>query len=156
MSTSTHQSVRKELMIKTSADRAFRAFTEQLDKWWPRSHHIGKAEMKQAVLEPGEGGRWYEIGVDGSECNWGKVLVWNPPTKLVLAWQINANWQFDPSFLTHVEVNFVQEGPKLTRFTLEHQDIDKFGAKANDIWAAFDSEGGWTGMLNTFAKFAEA
>jgi hypothetical protein len=152
---SKHDSVRKELMIKASADHAFRTFTEQIDKWWPRSHHIGKAEMKQAVLEPREGGRWYEIGIDGSECNWGKVLVWNPPTKLVLAWQITAQWQYDPNFLTHVEVNFAEVSPRVTRFTLEHRDIDKFGAKAPDMWTAFDSDGGWLGMLKAFSALAE-
>jgi hypothetical protein len=51
----------------------------------------------------------------GSECNWGKVLVWNPPAKLVLAWQINAEWQYDPSLVREVEVNFIEEGSKLTQ-----------------------------------------
>ena len=63
--------------------------------------------------------------------------------------------QFDPAFLTHVEVTFAAEGPKLTRFTLEHRDIEKFGDKANEIWTAFDSDGGWGGMLNAFARLAE-
>jgi uncharacterized protein YndB with AHSA1/START domain len=116
---STLASVRKELTIKASQARAFRTFTELIDEWWPRSHHIGKVELKKAVLEPRQGGRWYEIGVDGSECNWGRVLVWDPPARLILAWQINADWQYDPNLVTEVEVNFVQEGPNLTRFTLE-------------------------------------
>lgn len=148
--------VRKELMINASQRRAFRAFTEQMDLWWPKSHHIGKSEMKKAVLEPKQGGRWYEIGVDGTECTWGKVLVWNPPHKLVLAWQITAEWQYDPNFLTEVEANFVEKGPKLTSFNLEHRNIEKFGSKAEEIWSAFDSEGGWTGMLKSFAAIAES
>ena len=130
-------------------------FTEQMDQWWPRSHHIGKAEMKKAVLETREGGRWYEIGVDGSECNWGKVLRWNPPYKLVLAWQINSEWQYDPNLTTEVEVNFIEKEPKLTRLTLEHRDIEKFGIKAHEVWSALDSEGGWMGMLKVFAELAE-
>ena len=109
----TNDVVRKELMINASQRRAFQAFTEQMDLWWPRSHHIGKSEMKEAVLETKQGGRWYEVGVDGTECNWGKVLVWNPPHKLVLAWQITAEWQYDPNFLTEVEVNFSEKGPKI-------------------------------------------
>jgi hypothetical protein len=40
-----------------------------------------------------------------------KVLVWNPPHKLVLAWQITAEWQYDPNFLTEVEANFIEKGP---------------------------------------------
>lgn len=66
-----NDAVRKELMINASPRRAFQAFTEQMDLWWPKSHHIGKSEMKKAVLETKQGGRWYEIGVDGTECNWG-------------------------------------------------------------------------------------
>ena len=123
--TKSHAPVQKELLIKASPAHAFRVFTEQMDQWWPRSHHIGKAEMKKAVLETREGGRWYEIGVDGSECNWGKVLRWNPPHKLVLAWQINSEWQYDPQLITEVEVNFIEKEPKLTRLTLEHRDIEK-------------------------------
>jgi uncharacterized protein YndB with AHSA1/START domain len=156
MPRSTLTSVRKELIIKTSQARAFQAFTELIDQWWPRSHHIGKAELQTVVLEPRQGGRWYEIGVDGSECDWGRVLLWDPPNKLVLAWQINADWQHDPSLVTEVEVNFGEEAHDLTRFTLEHRDIEKFGVKAQEMWKAFDSEGGWTGILNTFAKLAES
>jgi len=148
--------VRKELTIHASQKQAFQTFTKELDLWWPRSHHIGKVEMKQAVLETKEGGRWYEIGVDGSECNWGKVLIWNPPRKLVLAWQITAEWQYDPNFLTEVEANFIEQGPNLTHFTLEHRNIDRFGEKAQQIWGAFDSDGGWTGIIREFAKVAEA
>ena len=155
MSGTKHEPVRKELTIKASQARAFQAFTERMDRWWPRSHHIGTTEMKELVLEPRQGGRWYEIGVDNSECNWGKVLVWNPPRKVVLAWQITAEWRYDPDFVTEVEVNFIEEGAKLTRFTLEHRNIEKFGIKAQEMWSAFDSEGGWTGMMKAFAKVAE-
>jgi uncharacterized protein YndB with AHSA1/START domain len=148
--------VRKELMISASQKRAFQTFTDGLDLWWPRAHHIGKAELKRAVLEAKANGRWYEIGVDGSECDWGRVLVWNPPHKIVLAWQITAAWQYDPNFLTEVEVNFVELGPNLTQFTLEHRNIDRFGEKAPQMWSAFDSDGGWGGLSASFAKAAEA
>jgi len=156
MTSKVHEPVRKELVIQASQKTAFKAFTEGMDSWWPRSHHIGKAEMSKAVLEPSQGGRWYEIGVDGSECNWGKVLEWKPYTKLILAWQITADWQFDPDFVTEVEMNFIEEGPKLTRFVFEHRNIERFGVKAVDVWTAFNSEGGWTGLLAAFAKAAES
>ena len=155
MTAAKMESVRKEVVVKASQQRAFQAFTEKMDGWWPRSHHIGKADLKQAVLETREGGRWYEIGVDGSECSWGKVLVWNPPARLVLAWQITAEWQYDPNFSTEVEVTFADEGPKLTRVTLEHRNIGRFGVKAEAMWSSFDSDGGWGGMLVAFGKLAE-
>jgi uncharacterized protein YndB with AHSA1/START domain len=75
---------------------------------------------------------------------------------LIPAWQINADWQYDPNLVTEVEVNFAKQGPNLTRFTLEHRDIEKFGVKAQEMWKAFDSDMGWTGILSAFAKLAES
>ena len=81
-------SVNKEIVVQ-APERAFRVFTENFDRWWPRSHHIGKADMKAAIMEPRTNGRWYERGVDGSECEWGYVIAWEPPHRVVLAWQLN-------------------------------------------------------------------
>ena len=96
--------VRRQIVVEASPARAFAAFTEQLDAWWPRTHKIGKAPMKRAVMETKAGGRWFEIDDDGSECNWGKVLAWEPPRRLVLAWQINGRWQYDANLVTEVVV----------------------------------------------------
>ena len=148
--------VHKELTLDLSPPEVFRAFTEDLDRWWPCSHKIGKTELKRAVLEPREGGRWYEIDDDGSECDWGRVAVWRPPTRLVLSWQITAAWKFDPDFSTSVEVSFLAEGSKQTHLTLQHRDLDKFGETASKMQVAFDSEHGWTGLLDSFAKYMAA
>jgi uncharacterized protein YndB with AHSA1/START domain len=153
--TKSFRPVLKELTVKASPARAFQVFTEQFDRWWPKSHHIGKADIKQAILEGRAGGRWYEIGVDGSECDWGKVVVWDPPNRLVLVWQINAEWKYDANLATEVEISFVELGPKLTRVTLEHRDIEKFGISAKQVWNALDSERGWTGLLASFVQEAE-
>jgi hypothetical protein len=70
--------IRYAVTVPLPADRAFTLFTEGYNTWWP-GHHIGKAEMAEAVLEPRVGGRYYERGVDGSECAWGTVLACDPP-----------------------------------------------------------------------------
>lgn len=88
--------VRKKIVVAMSPERAFRIFTEGIDRWWPREHHIGESPLKRAVLEPRAGGRWYAVSEDGSECDTGKVLVWEPPRRLVLAWQITAQWKLTP------------------------------------------------------------
>jgi uncharacterized protein YndB with AHSA1/START domain len=152
----TDVAVRKTVTVNSSADQAFKVFTEGFDSWWPRSHKVGDADLKQAVLEGKEGGRWYEIDVDGNECDWGRVLVWDPPRRLVLAWQLDAGWHYDPNFLTEVEVTFVPEEADRTRVELEHRDLDRFGASREQMRLAFGSEGGWAGLLEAYARTAGA
>jgi uncharacterized protein YndB with AHSA1/START domain len=148
-------SVQKSVLVDAPQAHAFAVFTEGQTGWWPlATHHIGKAPAQAAVLEPRPGGRWYERGVDGSECDWGRVLVWEPPQRLVLAWEISAEWQHDPNLRTEVEVRFIAVGPRSTRVELEHRNVERFGDKAEQMRAAFDSEGGWNLLLQAFAKAA--
>lgn len=146
-------SVRKEIVVEVSRERAFRVFTEEHGAWWPLStHHIGEKPAETAILEPRVGGRWFERAADGSECEWGKVLVWDPPSRLVLAWEISAAWKHDETVATEVEIRFVTLGPALTRVELEHRELDRLGAAAEAMRSAFDSEGGWSSLLRLFAE----
>ena len=147
--------IRKQVTVGAPIEKAFRVFTEGFDGWWPRGHHIGKSGMKQAVMEQKPGGRWYEIGDDGSTCEWGKVLAWEPPTRLVLAWQITSQWAYDPNFVTEVEVTFAPLGTSETLVTLEHKHMDRFGDGWQTHFASMDSEGGWGRLLKIFAADAE-
>jgi uncharacterized protein YndB with AHSA1/START domain len=151
----SQNSVRKTLIVEASAERAFQVFTEKHGVWWPlATHHIGKVPARTAIIEPRESGRWYEQGEDDSECNWGRVLVWDPPHRLVLAWQITSDWQYDPVFFTEVEVRFISEGEHRTRVEFEHRNLDAFGAKAEAVRAMIGAPGGWPGILAKFAEFA--
>jgi uncharacterized protein YciI len=144
--------VRKQIVVETSAERAFRVFTQKIDRWWPKQHHIGASPMERAVIEPGVGGRWYAICVDGTECDTGKVLVWDPPNRVVLAWQIRADWKFDPSFTTEVEVRFTPEGPNRTRVELEHRDLERYGDGAAALRKEIDADGGWLLIVQQYAQ----
>jgi uncharacterized protein YndB with AHSA1/START domain len=146
--------VSKTITVAAPIEHAFAVFTEGFDRWWPRSHHIGEAELARAVLEPREGGRWYEQGVDGSECDWGRVLAWDPPHRVVLAWQLTVDYAYDPDFATEVEVRFAAEGENRTRVSLEHRDLERYGDKVDEVRATFESEGGWTGILESYAAAA--
>ena len=146
--------VRKSVTIEAPADTAFRVFTEGIDSWWIRAHHLGSAELREVVLEPRSGGRWYEIDVDGTECQWGHVLQWNPPHRLVLAWQIDATWHFDPGLVTEVDVRFVAQGPDRTTVELEHRNLERFGDAMDTMRTGFDAPGGWQGLLDAFAATA--
>jgi uncharacterized protein YndB with AHSA1/START domain len=146
--------VKKSVTVKAPQARAFDVFTRHMIRWWRPENHIGKAPLKDVVLEPKPGGRWYEVGTDGAACDWGKVLSWEPPRRIVLAWQLTAEWRFDPALITELEVRFVPEGDA-TRVELEHRNLERFGAKAQEMRGAFDSEAGWTGMLGTFLREVE-
>jgi uncharacterized protein YndB with AHSA1/START domain len=153
----THQtdtSVRKSVTVEASQARAFEVFTSGFDGWWPRSHHIGEAEMAEAVIESHEGGRWYEKDVDGSECDWGYVIAWQPPERVVLAWQLDGEFHYDADLVTEVEVRFVADGPDRTTVELEHRHLDRFGGTREQARAALDSDGGWGGLLPMFATAA--
>ena len=125
-----------------------------MDRWWSRDHHIGASERRGVVLEPRSGGRWYEVGVDGTECQWGHVRQWDPPHRLVLAWQIDATWHFDPGLVTEVEVRFAADGPGRTVVELEHRNLERFGDSSGTMRATFDSDGGWRGLLDAYAAMA--
>jgi uncharacterized protein YndB with AHSA1/START domain len=92
--------------------------------------------------------RWYEVGVDGSTCEWGAILVYDPPRTLVLEWRIGGAWglEQDPNAVSEVHVTFTPEGAARTRVTLEHRHLDRHSA-AEALTQAVGSEGGWAGLL---------
>jgi uncharacterized protein YndB with AHSA1/START domain len=145
--------VRKTLTVATTPARAFEVFTAGFDRWWPRSHSIGESPLKTAVIEPRQGGRWFGLLENGTEAEWGDVLAWEPPRRLVLAWRIGANWQYDAALLTEVEITFTPEGEG-TRVDFEHRHLERMGEGAEAVRASFESEGGWTGLLKMFADEA--
>ncbi len=148
-------SVRKQIDVKAPIDVAWRVFTEKMGTWWPLAHYkIGKATAVDAVIEPRVGGRWYERGEDGTTTDWGRVLVWDPPSRLVLTWDITADWQFDPKLNTEIEVRFVATGQH-THVELEHRKLDRFGARRDEMRRIFDTEGDWGRQLAAFAAAAE-
>ena len=146
-------SVQTEVVVEAPVSRAFEVFTKRMGAWWPASHHIGKVDMKDVVISAADD-RWYEVGIDGSECNWGRVLVWDPPHRLVLGWQLTFEWQHDPDFLTEVEVNFTPMGESRTRVALEHRNLERFGMKEEEVRKSVGSDGGWPMIMREFAKMA--
>jgi uncharacterized protein YciI/uncharacterized protein YndB with AHSA1/START domain len=150
----TVPSIKKQLVVKAPVERAFRVFTEGIDRWWPREHHIGASPLKQLLIEPKQGGRWYAKCQDGSECDTGRVLVWEPPTRLVLSWQITSQWQFDANFVTEVEVRFTKEGPTQTRVDFEHRNLERYGDAAEGIIAQLGDPKGWVGTLEKYVDTA--
>jgi len=147
--------VRKSVLVAAPIALAFEVFTAQIESWWPMaSHHIGEADCAAVVIEPRAGGRWYERGVDGVDGVWGEVLVWEAPRRVVLLWQLNAQFRFDPAIRTEVDVRFIAVDAHHTRVELEHRGLEAYGADAMAMRDAFGSPNGWNGMLEQFAQVA--
>lgn len=153
MSTSTVPAIQRRITVNAPIERAFHTFTASFNDWWPAAYHIGEAELLDAVLEPRAGGRWYERGTDGSECDWGSVLVWQPPHRLVLGWQINGHWQYDPdpAHASEIDVRFTAEGPGRTLVEVEHRHLDRL-AYGPELAEAVGADTGWNGILAAYAR----
>ena len=147
--------VRKQIEVEATPERAFRIFADQA-RWWPPDHKLFAADLKDVVLEQRVGGRWYQTAVDGTQCDIGHVLVWDPPKRMVLAWQLTSQWKFDSTFVTEVEVKFTPAGPGRTRVELEHRDLERFGENAPTLRESISSESGWPLHLSRFAAAVAA
>ena len=145
--------VRSSIVVDAPIERAFSVFTDGIGTWWPPENHILQAELAKMVFEPRVGGNVYDIGVDGSECRWSRVLAYGPPNSFVISWDINLQWQIesDPSRTSEVEVRFVAEGPSRTRVDLEHRHLDRHGDGWEGMRAAVGSPNGWQAGLDGFA-----
>lgn len=154
-STAAGTVVRKTVTVAAPIALAFEVFTGDIASWWPMaSHHIGEADCAAVVIEPRPGGRWFERGVNGVECVWGRVALWDAPRRVVLVWQLSARWQFDPTLHTEVDVRFIEVDARTTRVELEHRGLEAYGADAMAMHDTFSSPNGWTGMLEHYAQVA--
>ena len=150
--------IRKTVRVRASPETAFRLFAAGMGGWWIKSHSLLGAEPQADVLiEPRAGGRWFERGEAGSEQDWGRVLAWEPPHRLLLAWQLNADWAYDPEFETTVEVTFTADGDH-TIVDFEHRDLERYGERAAEIRGGYESgmDGGWGELLARYEASAQA
>ncbi len=145
--------VRKSIRVAVSREDAFDIFVRRFGQWWPlTSHHIGATAAETAIIEPRVGGRWFERATDGTECDWGKVKVWEPPGRFILSWSITADWKYSEQLDTEVEVRFIPENEEYTRVELEHRKLEAYGERADMMRGIFDSDNGWNGLLKAYAR----
>ena len=148
--------IRRSLRVRASQEKAFDTFVGGMGGWWMKSHSLLKSPQTDVVIEPRTGGKWYEIGEDGSEQLWGKVLGWERPGRILLAWQLNGEWTYDEDFETIVEVRFTPDGDH-TIVDFEHRDLERFGDKAEAVRGDYETgmEGGWGQLLAFYQQAAE-
>ena len=146
--------VRRQIVVDAPIARAFAVFTERFGDFKPPEHNLLGAEISVTVFEPRVGGHIYDRAVDGSECHWARVLVFEPPDRVVFSWDISPYWQIE-SDLNHsseVEVRFVAESPQRTRLELEHRNIDRHGPGWEGVRDGVGDDQGWPLYLARYAR----
>ena len=145
--------VRKSVLVDASPPQAFAVFTSGINRWWPKSHGIGAGPIRESVIEPLVGGRWFTRHEDGNDVVIGHVRVWQPAERLVVSWEISSEWKPDPrpEFTSEVEVLFTAEAGGRTRVDLEHRNFERLGAVAGEKMRK-DVDGGWPAILDLYVK----
>jgi uncharacterized protein YndB with AHSA1/START domain len=146
--------IHAQIVVDAPIERAFRVFTEDFDRIKPREHNMLGVEIAETVFDPREGGRVFDRGVDGSEFQWARVLVFEAPDRVVISWDLNPQFQVesDPAKTSEVEVRFIADGPERTRVELEHRHLDRHGEGWTSMRDAVDGEGGWPLYLQRYGE----
>ena len=151
--TQTGTRVLRQVTVPASIDRAFSVFTERFGDFKPPEHNLMDAPIAETVFEPRVGGTIYDRAADGTECHWARVLVFEPPTRVVFTWDIDTQWQVETDLdrTSEVEVRFIAEAADRTRVELEHRLIDRHGPGWEGVQAGVESDGGWPLYLDRYA-----
>jgi len=148
--------IQRRVEVPLAPDAAFDLFVARMGDWWLKSHSLTKSGQRAVTIERRPGGRWYETGMDGEECDWGHVIEIDTPHRILLAWQLDATWTFNPALITELEMTFTALASGGTEVKLEHRKLEAYGEKADETAAILNSDTAWTGLLGCFvAKASE-
>jgi uncharacterized protein YndB with AHSA1/START domain len=152
MTRSQTEAIRHHVVVNAPIERAFSVFTQRFGDFKPPEHNLLAAPIAETVFEPRVGGHIYDRGVDGSVCRWARVLVYEPPSRLIFTWDIGATWQLESDLAktSEVEVRFTAEAVDRTRVDLEHRHIDKHGPGWQSIADGVDGAAGWPLYLQRY------
>ena len=145
--------VRKTIRVQAPPAHAFEVFTAGLTRWWPLDCGIGPKPRTKVLMEPRLGGRWLEISDQGAETCVATITTWEPPHRVVMLWQVNAQWKPDPTMRSEVDVRFTADGPDRTMVELLHHKFETMGAEAGASMRK-DVDGGWLRHMEQFAAEA--
>lgn len=143
--------VRSSLLVHASPERAYDVFVGALADWWVREYTwSGPEALKDIGIEPRAGGMLYEIGPYGFRTDWGRVLIWDPPHRLVFTWQIGPDRAPvpDPAKGSEVEVHFTAQEPHRTLVEVEHRNFDRHGKAAEGYRQALTA--GWQELITRY------
>ncbi len=143
----------RQIAVDAPIDEAFTVFTERFGDFKPPEHNLLSVPIVETVFEPRVGGHIYDRGADGSECRWARVIVYEPPDRVVFSWDIGPTWQLEtePDNASEVEVRFIAETPQRTRVELEHRNIDRHGPGWEAVRDGVGHDQGWPLYLARYA-----
>jgi|Tabmets5t2r1_1033131.scaffolds.fasta_scaffold22216_2 uncharacterized protein YndB with AHSA1/START domain len=138
--------------VNLEPDQAFDLFARRLAAWWPPEYSWSQDVLEEIGIEPHEGGMCFERGPHGFRCDWGRVLAWEPPRRLLIAWQISPRREPEPNpaKASEVEVLFDADGEGGTTVAVEHRAFDRHGDGA-EYAQMLGSPQGWPYILERFA-----
>ena len=147
-------SVRTSIVVEAPISRAFEVFTTDFGSFKPAEHNMLKVEIAETVFEPKAGGFLYDRGVDGSVCRWARVLAYDPPTRVLLSWDISPHWQIEEDLAktSEWEVRFIAEAPQRTRVEIEHRCLDRHGEGWQGVRDGVAGDRGWPLYLRQYAE----
>lgn len=150
--TSSAEPIQKSVVVNAAVERAFALFIGRFDAIKPREHNLLSVPIAETIFEPYVGGRIYDVGADGSRCEWARVLVYEPPSRLVFSWDIGPTWQLESDLAktSEVEVRFVAESADRTRVELEHRHLERHGTDWRAVAEGVDGDAGWPLYLRRF------
>jgi uncharacterized protein YndB with AHSA1/START domain len=137
--------------VRQPPTEAFELFVSRISDWWHNRSGIGAKPLVSVTVEPFAGGRWFETDEDGTDTPWGSVIAWEPPSRLLLAWELDASFRPTKAMMTEVEITFVPTAAGGTRVALEHRNLERFGADAERVAQSIGR--GWPTHLNSYAAF---
>jgi uncharacterized protein YndB with AHSA1/START domain len=145
--------VHRHVLVQAPVEAAFTTFVERFGEIKPREHNLLAAPIAETVVEQHVGGHIYDRGEDGTICRWARVLVFEPPHRLVFSWDISPQWSLetDPANTSEVEIRWIPETPERTRVELEHRHIDRHGPGWEAVQEGVAGEDGWPLYLERYA-----
>jgi uncharacterized protein YndB with AHSA1/START domain len=148
----TTDAVVRSVSVSVPVNEAFEVFTQRLGDFKPPEHNLLEAPLAETVFEPRVGGHIYDRGTDGTVCRWARVLVYDPPRRVVFSWDIGPTWQVetDPARASEVEVRFIAETPERTRVELEHRHLERHGQGWESVRDGVGHEQGWPLYLQRY------
>jgi uncharacterized protein YndB with AHSA1/START domain len=139
--------------LGVSREVAFDAFTTGFSAWWPRDYTFSGERLTRLELGREKGADCFEEGPDGFRADWGRIVLIEPPRRLVMTWRlVGSRLESDLAKCSEVEVSFGGEGPQCL-MRLFHRNFENLGEAGPASREEMASEQGWPLLIDRFRTY---